>query len=156
MSALNSIEIDRILRRFLPKQILYGGAKALNHVPLTIRAVPFLIIVNTSKSHITEGHWVVLYIRQDRKSFFFCSYGTGIFGRIKQLADNYSNKIYFNRFVIQMPSSETCGYHAIHVGLELCKKIKFGVIMSRYSNNLKENDIKAVKYVNMLRKRATA
>ena len=124
---MNNGTVQNILRLDQRTSRMFEGIYPVDALPARVK-FPSYIIVNTSKSTVHDGHWVVIYFKNFDDVIFFDSFGrspTNVNnGRVlKMYLDKYNVK--FNEFVLQSKFSSVCGYYCLYVAFYLCRGVFF-------------------------------
>ena len=139
---MNNRTVENILRCDQRTASLFGGIYPVDKLPVRIK-FPSYIIVNTSKSYVYNGHWVLIYFVSFDSVLFFDS-----FGRDHSIVNNgyvlqrYLNKynIKFNKFVLQSKFSNVCGYYCLYVAFYLCRNVLFNDMFCMFTKDVYYND----------------
>ena len=115
------------------------------------RALPFGVIINTSKASDEDGgtHWVAAWIQSAKEAEFFDSFGkTAIFYGVEihdfilRMSPSCGGKYKENYTQLQHPSSDLCGLFCLYYLYHKCRGLAIRRITFSftYPKNLKSND----------------
>lgn len=149
---MNSTQLVSFIRRDDQTDELFQGIYPVDRLP-TITVYPSFIIINTSKSHVYNGHWILLYMKNNEEVIFFDSYG--------RPPDNVNNgciltkylskyNVEYNHFLLQSRSSNVCGLYCIYVAFYLSRGVSFNKMFSQFYTDVDCNDTLLVKKVKHL------
>ena len=123
------------------------------------RALPFGVIINTSKASERDGgtHWVAAWIQSNREAEFFDSfgktaifYGVEIYDFILRMSPDCEGKYKENYVQLQHPSSDLCGLFSLYYLYYKCRGVAIRKIVFNftYPKNLKSNDALLRRFAN--------
>ena len=139
---MNNRTVETMLRRDQRTARLFEGIYAVDKLPDRVK-FPSYIIVNTSKSTVYDGQWVIIYFKNTDSVIFFDS-----FGRDPSNVNNgYILKLYldkyivkFNKFVLQSKFSNVCGCYCLYVAFYLCRSVLFRDMFCMFTKDVDYND----------------
>ena len=145
---LSNHEIDRILHS-LPFFKGTFSSDTIPTIPIQINS-PQAFIINTARQNRPGEHWVGFIINEQRKCFFFDSFGNQILNldilySLKRMGiDSYI----YNTKEIQSIFSNSCGYFCIAFVLAWKQKIPNNIFLSLFSEyNQESNDILCYEFI---------
>ena len=111
---MNTIQIDKILRRNAITKRFYIGCFASDRIPLSISTFPFCMVVNTDPSMLPGSHWIAIFCSSPSSADYFDSLGfwPPFSFYIKKYLSNFT-KVSYNNIQIQQPGGHTCGKYAV-------------------------------------------
>jgi hypothetical protein len=117
---MNTDEIDRVLLGNKLTKTVFKGTFPCDLAIYERFKVPFAVILNTSTSDKSTGHWVAVYKKLNGPPLYFDSYGRNANGNtyvktfVKKLceASQYSYYLY-NPHSLQADASNVCGLYCI-------------------------------------------
>jgi hypothetical protein len=118
------------------------GAFALDEIP-QINNYPVCLIINTNKREIDEiGHWIALYIDQNKYAYFFDSYGQApSYFNLENYIKENSSKYIYNQSRLQ-GNKPYCGLYSIYFLLFILSNNNF---FNLFDNDLESNDKKILE-----------
>ena len=139
---MNNRTVEKMLRHDQRTARLFEGIYAVDKLPDRVK-FPSYIIVNTSKSYVYDGHWVIIYFKNTDSVIFFDSFGRGPSNVnngyiLKMYLDKYIVK--FNKFVLQSRASSVCGYYCLYVAFYLCRSVPLKGMFCMFTKDLEYND----------------
>lgn len=145
MKPLTTLDIESKLRRLIPNTYIGTfSSDALEQV--RIQRKPACLVVNTSPSHVSDGHWIGLYISRNNSCQVFCSFGFGraVYNSLLEdfITANAIRTTEYNSIRLQPFSSSTCGYYVLVYltyrdrGWSLGKIIRTHFACSTYQNDV--------------------
>jgi hypothetical protein len=149
---MNSSQLTNILYRNEQTSASFQGIYPIDQLP-QVTNYPVYIIINTSKSHVYDGHWVLLYLKNTKETIFFDSYGrTPANVNNGHILHEYLSKytLTCNYYVLQSVSSNVCGMYCLYVAFYLCRGMSFRKMFSKFYTDVDCNDTLLVKTVKRL------
>ena len=110
---MNSIQLDQILKGNKTTKSSFKGVFARDELPI-ISSYPSCFVINTAKRNHPGQHWIAIYIERNKTCTFFDSFGNHpSYFKLMRYITNNSNRLIFNRKVIQGLFSQNCGYYCV-------------------------------------------
>jgi hypothetical protein len=110
---MNSIQINKILKKDSYSKTQFLGTFAFNQLPI-INKYPSCLVFNNQSSDEPGEHWLAIYFNKNKTSEFFDSFGhpPEFYGIKKYLKIN-SKRINYNKKIFQGFDSYYCGLYVI-------------------------------------------
>jgi hypothetical protein len=141
---MNSLQIENILKNNCHTQKYFRGVFSSNNIPFYDK-YPYTLVANTDKKGTVGEHWVSIFVKNHRSVEYFDSLGDEPNSDISKYLSNFEN-IKLNRYKIQSPFSDTCGYYCIYFILNKSLHVKFKIIITTLLSTKNNNDA-LVKYL---------
>ena len=140
---MNASTIERVLRSNPITRRSFIGVYPIDMLP-TVNSYPCFGIVNTSESDKSDGHWVLLYMKNNKQAIFFDSYGRSPSnvnngGLLLKYLNGFN--VEFNTHVLQSRFSSVCGHYCIYVAYYLCHNVPLHRISRLFSINVSYDDM---------------
>ena len=153
MKPLTTKNINKVLKNNAVTGRYFLGAYPACIVPSSSKQ-PYSFITNT-KFHDEAGeHWNAWFVDKNKLTFF------DSFGRdprdnsfpefYKDILKTFS-RVSFTQYRVQDIDSVSCGYFCVHFIYTLSLKLDFNFFLEDYSDDLKMNDIIALRFYNSLK-----
>jgi len=151
MKPLTTLDIDSKLRTLIPSTYI-GTFSSDALAQVRIKRKPACLVVNTSPSHVSDGHWIGLYISRSNGCEVFCSFGLGrvVYGSL--LGDFFTANaictIQYNSIRLQPLSSSTCGYYVlVYLTYRTCGWSLVKIIRTHFACSPYQNDINVQRII---------
>jgi len=139
VTPLTSVEIDKILRADLYCKSGFLGVFPRDKIPL-IKFYPACFVLNTDPSYKIGEHWLGIYFDNNRKCFFFDSFGNPPeYFNLDRYLSRFSMEIEYNYDQIQGFFSNTCGHYTIFFILLFSRGLSLKDVVSCF--NFKKFDL---------------
>lgn len=137
---MNTITIRRFVTPF-QRGHMFKGVFACNQLPCVF-TLPAIFIINLSSNAQPGTHWVALLIDNSGAAYYFDSFGlpprnTDILRFLRM----HSKKTDYNKRQLQHLSSIKCGRFVCVFAAAALRSVDMDSFFSRFSNNLRINDI---------------
>jgi hypothetical protein len=141
--ALTTVHLDTFLKSDARTAPYYRGIYPSDQLGnVSLRSLPACIVVNTSPSTVTDGHWIAIYIGPFSNEVF-CSFGLNYDSLVHDFITynmlNVSN-IRYNPVMVQSPSSSMCGYYVAAYLVHRCQDIPMVKFLRHFTADLTTND----------------
>lgn len=132
---MNSLELDRILRRNSVTRKVYCGVHPSDQIPVP-RHYPCAMVVNLDDSSEPGTHWVAMYMPNKQHVKYYDSFGEDLFGdngmeNIKKYVNKHFLFVSRPNFAIQNPKSNTCGFYTLYFIYMSALRVPFYKIQNR-------------------------
>ena len=127
----------------------FVGVFAIDKLPKRV-PYPCCIIANTQPSGHPGEHWVALYIDEQKRGNYFCSYGQTPPAIIEQWIKKNTEEYELTTKRIQGSFSTTCGQYCLFYLHFRCCNVTHNTIASLFSCDLRENDLLVNAFINGL------
>lgn len=141
--------ISRILRNNIKTRGAFFGVYSidmLKHSPW----YPYFVIVNTAVESVSDGHWVLLYFKNENNVIFFDSFGRDLSDvDTDNMLGTYVGcaRVTHCKYQLQSKFSKVCGYYCLFVAHRLCLGFQLPCILNTFTCNFEYNDYIIVKRV---------
>ena len=124
---MNSMQIENILKRNCHTKKYFTGVYSSNTIP-KLKKFPYCFVANTDKAGTVGDHWISCYVKNSKTVEYFDSFGEKPNEDLTKYLSNF-NKIKLNKYRIQHPSSDSCGFYCIYFIVNKCLGVKFKTII---------------------------
>lgn len=132
LNELNTLQLKIILNRDKCVNNYFKNVYSIDQLPRKIQKQPAFIMVNTSPSHIKDGHWVAIFINKNKKLEFFDSFGLSPRAyKLDNFIKNNCSSFKFNNIQFQSFLTNSCGYFCLMFLLLKCKKLNINTFFSK-------------------------
>ena len=151
MSALDSIQINKILSTNVVTRETYIGTFAYDRIP-NIYGKNFSLIINLDKYGLPGSHWVALIGFEDKLHIFdtYSRTTSDLDEDVRVILNKKvvkMRKVIANPFFVQNPFSELCGHYCIYVLILFGMGVSFSNILKTFSENLIKNDEMVLRFI---------
>jgi hypothetical protein len=148
---MNSLQIENILKNNCHTKKYFKGVFSSNNIPL-FEKYPYTLVANTDRQGTVGEHWVSIFVKNKNSAEYFDSLGEDANPDISKYLSKFE-KVKVNRYKIQLPFSDACGYYCIYFILNKSLGVKFMTIIRTLLSTKNKNDI-LVKFLvhNILKK----
>ena len=146
---MNALELETICNKDKEIQKYFLGVFAVNKLPKRV-PYPCCIIANTQPSTHPGEHWVAIYIDEQNRGNYFCSYGKTPPPIIEQWIKKNTEEYELMSKRIQGSFSTTCGQYCLFYLHFRCCNVTHVTIASLFSSELRENDLIVNSFINGL------
>lgn len=125
---------------------------SLSTLNISYSQLPKYLIININTCKKTNGHWVVLYMSNEKECFYFDSFGEKVTNNnLKNFISIRYSSVIYNDLILQSVSSKTCGLFSIIFVQSVKTKEDYAKFLKKFSvYKLKLNDTIAYNMLNML------
>lgn len=150
---MDTLSINNFIKSY-QKCNIFKGVFACDTLPRRI-TYPAAFVVNLSKHNESGSHWIAIYISEDKRAYYFDSFGFGINNTfIDSFLNQHSIHIAHNRKQLQHITSNKCGRFCCVFIVSLLNDVSIRTFLNRFSINLFINDIVIENMYTFLKKRA--
>jgi len=144
---MNSIEVENLLLSNVYSSMDFHGVYPRDRLPRTVD-YPSSYVPHSDTSKRPGEHWVAVYFDSLRRGSCFDSCGIPPFHKqFIKFMNNHLETWTFNDMVLQAPFSSVCGQYCVYFLLYKSRGFTAFEIVSRFSNNLFENDRSVSQFV---------
>ena len=136
---MNSNQISNLMRQDPMIKTRFRGVYPIDLIPYDL-GIPSIIVVNHDKSGEKGSHWIVLHFKENDIVEHFDSIGRKPLREIHNLLFSKNLTYKYNNKRIQNYNTVTCGLFCIYYSFYSCRGMNFNRILSRFGNNLEENE----------------
>jgi hypothetical protein len=136
---MNTIQIDKIMKKHYFTNKIYLGTFAIDKLPIEVK-YPSCLIVNNQKSSEEGEHWIAIYFGKNKQAEFFDSFGNPPkrFGLDKYI-NKHSSRMTFNKIKLQSNYSLFCGYYCLLYLIYKCKGFSLNYFLNFFNKPI-DND----------------
>jgi hypothetical protein len=136
---MNSHQIENILKNNCHTKKYFKGVFSSNNIPAYDK-YPYTLVANTDKKGTVGEHWVSIFVKNNKQIEYFDSLGEEPNSDISKYLSHFEN-IKKNRYEIQSPFSDACGYYCIYFILNKSFGVDFKTILRTLLSTKNKNDI---------------
>ena len=152
---MNSNHLREILNPLVPS---FLGVFSADTLPKSLNPESiWCMVVNTANSDESGDHWVGLYHTGDRKTRFFCSYGSNPFQKeqipqsIANMIHNLQGTVQYNRTRLRSDCTSICGQYTILFILSMEAGVSYDSFLQLFHSSCQIcNDIDVAKTIQNL------
>ena len=132
---LSNFELSAFLRQYAPhtfyKVCAYNEFKATD-CPF----FPIAIVANSKPDSVPMGHWVGLFINDQKMGIFFDSFGLEPWGKFANFFRRNASYAVYNTVTLQADET-SCGYHVLYFLTQISRRSLWGILKcyERHSDN---------------------
>ena len=153
---MNTIELANVMSKLI-RNGQFLGVFPSDLLPRERCSVPLSLIVNTDPSNKPGQHWVAIHVFKDRTGYFFDSFGnppdSNLFpASIMNFFKTNCTFVSSSARAVQSRTSDACGHHCVFFLYNVSRGRSYQCLMKMYSVNNEQNDRRAMRFVNCLKK----
>jgi hypothetical protein len=148
---MNSLQIENILKNNCHTKKYFKGVFSSNNIPL-FEKYPYSLVANTDRQGTVGEHWVCIFVKNKNDAEYFDSLGENANSDISKYLSNFEN-VKQNRYKIQLPFSDSCGYYCIYFILNKSLNIDFNTIIRTLLSTKNKNDTLVKIFVHTIMKK---
>ena len=148
---MNGLQIETVIKTSSILKARYNGICTASHLNQRYMKSGY-VIVNTSSRADIIGHWLLFFIDNSRKLYFYDSFGKHVEyygGAIAHFYNSYPYaKIMAITYPIQYKTSLLCGVYCLYFAHEQSRNLALKKIVSIFKrNDRRGNDLKMRKFL---------
>lgn len=146
---MNTVELDKLCRDDKEISKLFVGVFACDRLPERI-PIPCCLIGNTKPSTHPGEHWVAIYIDEESRGTYFCSYGQEPNAKIRSWLHKQTDEWKRSKQKIQGVLSLTCGHYCVSYLYFRCRSLSLTNFLSLFTNDYEENDLIVSNFIDCM------